>query len=178
MHCCCGPCATACIERLYPDYDLTLLFYNPNIDTAEEYGLRAGELKRFALGWGIAPEHILVPAFDPRPFYAVAAGLENEPEGGARCEQCIGLRLRYTAEQTAGYDFFTTTLSISPHKNAATINRLGEGLDAGGASHGAKWLHSDFKKRDGFKRSIELSKQFCLYRQNYCGCVFGRRGER
>lgn len=173
LHCCCAPCSTAVVERLCQDYRLTLLFYNPNIDAGEEYDLRAGELVRYSRETVGAP--VVVPPFDPQPFLDAARGMEELPEGGARCRACIGLRLKYTAEQAAGFDWFTTTLSISPHKDAATINALGNALETDGTSHGAKWLYSDFKKRDGFKRSIELSKQFALYRQNYCGCAFSKR---
>ena len=171
LHCCCAPCASAVIERLADDFRLTLLFYNPNLDTAEEYDLRARELERYSAETIGAPG--IVPDFDPHPFYEAAKGLETCPEGGARCEACIGLRLRYTAAQAAGFEYFTTTLSVSPHKNAARINALGEKFEAD--AHGAQWLYSDFKKRDGFKRSTELSRQHNLYRQNYCGCAFSKR---
>lgn len=166
MHCCCAPCASAVIERLSA-YALTLLFYNPNIDTADEYRRRADELVR--LSRETVNAEVIVPPFDPRPFYEAATGLETCPEGGDRCRACIGTRLRYTAEKSGGYDFFTTTLSVSPHKNSRMINELGENLSAP-----ARWLYSDFKKKDGYKRSIELSKAHGLYRQNYCGCRFAK----
>ncbi len=170
LHCCCAPCASSCLERLKDYFKITVLFYNPNIDGAE-YERRKAELVKFinATGWA----ELLDCAHGAEDFYAAAAGLESEKEGGARCAECFKLRLNKTAElaDSGGYDLFTTTLTLSPLKNARLINETGESAARGNA----KWLYSDFKKRDGYKRSIELSKQYGLYRQNYCGCEFSRR---
>lgn len=168
LHCCCAPCSSACLERLKDDFNITALFYNPNIEDSE-YLRRKAELLRFIreTGWAdfIDCDH------DEHEFYSAVKGLEHCPEGGERCEKCFYLRLKKTAEiaEKNGFDYFTTTLTISPLKNAAKINGIGESL-----SGAAKWLFSDFKKRGGYLRSCELSKEHELYRQNYCGCVFSR----
>lgn len=170
LHCCCAPCASSCLERLKDYFKITVLFYNPNIDGAE-YDRRKAELIKFinATGWA----EMLDCAHEAEDFYTAAAGLESEKEGGARCAECFKLRLNKTAElaDSGGYDLFATTLTLSPLKNARLINGIGESAARGNA----KWLYSDFKKQDGYKRSIELSKQYGLYRQNYCGCEFSRR---
>lgn len=170
LHCCCAPCASSCLERLKDYFKITVLFYNPNID-GSEYERRKAELIKFinTTGWA----EMLDCAHGAEDFYTAAAGLESEKEGGARCAECFKLRLNKTAElaDSGGYDLFTTTLTLSPLKNARLINETGESAARGNA----KWLYSDFKKRDGYKRSIELSKQYGLYRQNYCGCEFSRR---
>lgn len=167
LHCCCAPCSSACLERLKDYFDITALFYNPNIEQGE-YEKRKAELKKLlaATGWA----DFLDCDYDGGKFYDCARGLEGEKEGGARCEKCFYLRLEKTAEtaKAGNYDFFTTTLTISPLKNAALINKIG--LDLGGE----KWLFSDFKKGGGALRSIQLSKEYGLYRQNYCGCVYSR----
>lgn len=170
LHCCCAPCASSCLERLKDYFKITVLFYNPNID-GSEYERRKAELIKFinATGWA----EMLDCTHGAEDFYTAAAGLESEKEGGARCAECFKLRLNKTAElaDSGGYDLFTTTLTLSPLKNARLINETGESAARGNA----KWLYSDFKKRDGYKRSLELSKQYGLYRQNYCGCEFSRR---
>lgn len=170
LHCCCAPCASSCLERLKDYFKITVLFYNPNIG-GSEYERRKAELIKFinATGWA----EMLDCAHGAEDFYTAAAGLESEKEGGARCAECFKLRLNKTAElaDSGGYDLFATTLTLSPLKNARLINETGESAARGNA----KWLYSDFKKRDGYKRSIELSKQYGLYRQNYCGCEFSRR---
>ncbi len=170
LHCCCAPCASSCLERLKDYFKITVLFYNPNID-GSEYERRKAELIKFinATGWA----EMLDCAHGAEDFYTAAAGLESEKEGGARCAECFKLRLNKTAElaDSGGYDLFATTLTLSPLKNARLINGIGESAARGNA----KWLYSDFKKQDGYKRSIELSKQYGLYRQNYCGCEFSRR---
>ncbi len=173
LHVCCAPCFSGCIESLADWADITLLFYNPNMDTAEEYRKRAVELRRFCIDAKL-PVEVVVEDFDPKPFYDLARGLENVPEGGERCFKCYELRMREAAiyARDNGFDYFTTTLTLSPLKNAAKINDIGEML---GAVYGVKHLPSDFKKKDGYKRSIELSKEYNLYRQNYCGCVYSRR---
>lgn len=168
LHCCCAPCSSACLERLKEFFDITVLFYNPNIED-DEYERRKDELVRLIgeTGWA----KILDCDHDTDEFYGVIKGLENCTEGGERCEKCFELRLKKTAEvaNAGGFDYFTTTLTISPLKNAEIINGIGKRLG------GAKWLYSDFKKKNGYLRSIELSKEHNLYRQDYCGCVFSER---
>lgn len=168
LHCCCAPCSSACLERLKEYFDVTVFFYNPNIEDSE-YERRKAELVRLIdeTGWA----KILDCDHDTNEFYSAVEGLESCPEGGERCEKCFELRLKKTAEvaNQQGFDFFTTTLTISPLKNAEVINSIGERLG------GDKWLHSDFKKQNGYLRSIELSKRHELYRQDYCGCVFSER---
>lgn len=169
LHCCCAPCSSACLERLKEHFEITALFYNPNIED-DEYLRRKDELIRFIseTGWAdfIDCDH------DTKEFYSAVSGLENEKEGGMRCAKCFELRLEKTAQtaERLGFDYFTTTLTISPLKNARLINSIGEKLQRGKV----KWLYSDFKKRGGYLRSTELSKEHCLYRQNYCGCVYSR----
>ncbi|MCD8293863.1 MAG: epoxyqueuosine reductase QueH [Clostridia bacterium] len=168
LHCCCAPCSSACLERLNEYFKITVLFYNPNIEDPE-YTHRKNELIRLIheTGWA----DIMDCDSDPKDYYDAVKGLENEPEGGKRCMKCFELRLKKTAElaNAGGYDYFTTTLTLSPLKNAEAINEIGERAAQGGA---AKWLPSDFKKKDGYLESIRLSEKYHLYRQNYCGCVF------
>jgi hypothetical protein len=171
LHACCAPCSSACLERLHDYFDITVLFYNPNIED-EEYFKRKDELLRFIkeTGWAttIDCDH------DKERFYELAYGLEDEPEGGKRCAKCFLLRLEKTAQiaKENGFDYFATTLTISPLKNATTINAIGESLEK---KYEVKWLYSDFKKKGGYLRSIELSRAHCLYRQNYCGCIYSER---
>ncbi len=170
LHSCCGPCSSAVLEAVTPHFETTVFFYNPNILPAEEYEKRLWwqryllERAPFAAGVGL-----IVPDRDEAAFRAAAAGLEDAPEGGARCAECFQLRLRRTAEaaKAGGYDWFATTLTVSPHKNAPLINAIGEALSA---ELGIAWLPSDFKKKDGYRRSIELSREYGLYRQAWCGC--------
>lgn len=171
LHSCCAPCSSACLERLKDFFDITVLYYNPNIED-EEYNLRKSEQTRFLKETGWAD--ILDCDHDAEKFYGLARGLENVPEGGARCLKCYELRLERTAEEAemGGYDYFTTTLTISPQKSSQVLNAIGERLAEG---KNAKWLYSDFKKRGGYLRSCELAREYSLYRQNYCGCVFSRR---
>lgn len=170
LHCCCAPCSSACLERLKDDLKVTVLFYNPNIEDGE-YARRKTELMRFIAetGWADCVDCDR----EAEKFYSAVRGLEDEKEGGARCLKCFELRLEKTKEiaDLLGYDLFTTTLTVSPLKNADAINAIGAKLG------GEKWLCSDFKKRDGYLRSLQLSKEHGLYRQNYCGCVFSKRGE-
>ncbi len=168
LHCCCAPCSSACLERLFGAFRITVLFYNPNIEDGE-YQKRKDELIRFIKETGYAD--IMDADSDQRDFYAAVKGLENEKEGGKRCEACFKLRLEKCASlaEENGYDYFATTLTLSPLKNAALINSIGGSIECK-----AKWLYSDFKKRDGYKRSLQLSKEYNLYRQNYCGCVFSK----
>lgn len=168
LHCCCAPCSSACLERLKDYFDVTAFFYNPNIEDGE-YERRKAELIRLIekTGWA---EYADCDR-DANKFYEAVKGLEDCPEGGARCEKCFYLRIEKTAKEAfeKDFDYFTTTLTISPLKDAELINSIGEKLG------GEKWLYSDFKKKDGYLKSLELSRQFGLYRQNFCGCVFSRR---
>lgn len=171
LHSCCAPCSSACIERLKDYFDITVYYYNPNIDTAEEYRLRAEEQERFCKEVGVK---VIIEERRESEFYAAAKGLEDAPEGGSRCEKCFNLRLGETAEYAKknGYEYFATTLTVSPLKNSALINELGIKI---GEEKGVKYLPSDFKKGGGYYRSVELSKEYGLYRQNYCGCEFSKR---
>ena len=178
LHSCCAPCSSYVLEYLRQYFRITVFYYNPNITEDAEYRKRVEEQKRLiaaynqkAQGYSI---EVLEGDYEPDRFFQIAKGLEACPEGGERCFACYELRLLETAKraQAGNYDYFTTTLSISPLKNAAKLNEIGEKL---AASCGVAWLPSDFKKRDGYKRSIELSKEYELYRQDYCGCVYSRR---
>lgn len=168
LHCCCAPCSSACLERLKEFFDITVLFYNPNIEDGE-YERRKDELIRLirTTGWA----EIMDCDHDTAEFYKSIKGFEDCPEGGDRCKKCFELRLAKTAEiaQRENFDYFTTTLTISPLKDADAINEIGERLG------GERWLCSDFKKKNGYLRSIQLSKEYGLYRQDYCGCVFSER---
>ena len=168
LHACCAPCSSACLERLKEHFDVTVFFFNPNIED-EEYLKRKAELRRFISRTGWADE--LDCDHDTAEFYEVAKGLENCPEGGERCLACFRLRLSHTARaaKDGHFDYFGTTLTISPLKDAAAINAIGEEL---AKEYGVSWLYSDFKKRGGYLRSTQLSREYELYRQNYCGCVF------
>lgn len=176
LHACCAPCSTAVLERLAQRLDITLFFYNPNIDTQAEFSRRAEELGRLASRSGLSGEPVILP-YTPEAFYQAVKGLEEEAEGGARCEACFKLRLREAAAYAArnGFDYYTTTLTISPMKNAALLNVLGQAI---GLEEGIAFLTSDFKKRGGYLRSTLLSKEYGLYRQDYCGCVFSRDARR
>lgn len=174
LHVCCAPCSSWCLEYLNHSFDITVFYYNPNIDSEEEYRRRAAEEQRLLKEMPFTrPVQFLEGAYAPEEFRALARGHEADPEGGERCGLCFAQRLRKTAEtaRSLGFDCFTTTLTISPLKNAARLNEIGErvGLEAG-----IPFLPSDFKKRNGYKRSTELSAQYGLYRQDYCGCSFSR----
>ena len=173
LHACCAPCSSHCLEVLAECFEITAFFYNPNIAPEEEFAFRLSELERFLREAAYPAVSVLAPPYDPAPFYELARGLESLPEGGERCRRCYELRLRRTAEaaREGGFDCFTTTLSVSPYKNAQWLNEIGAALSD---ETGVPWLFSDFKKKNGYRRSIELSKEFCLYRQDYCGCVFSR----
>lgn len=170
LHACCAPCSSACLERLKDLCAVTVLFYNPNIEE-EEYQKRKSELKRLLneTGWAdyIDCDH------DESEYYTAVKGLEDCAEGGERCAVCFKLRLEKTAEiaKANGCDYFSTTLTVSPLKNAELINEIGRTL---GEKYGVNWLPTDFKKQNGYLRSIRLSEQYKLYRQNFCGCVFSR----
>jgi len=170
LHCCCAPCASYVLECLLPQYNITLLFYNPNIEPQEEYYKRKNELNK--LVQKSLPQYdikILECEYDNTAFNNAVLSLRKEPEGGRRCRVCFDLRLTETARRAkAGkYDIFATTLSVSPHKDAELINELGSKISD---ELGVDYLQSNFKTNDGFKRSVELSKDYGLYRQRYCGC--------
>ena len=173
LHACCGPCSSAVLEQLCQYFEITVLYYNPNTWPAEEYHRRGEELKKFVaaahpLGVTVVEDH-----YDPQEFYSAVTGLENEPERGSRCTVCYRLRMRRAAQYAKenGFDWFTTTLSISPLKDASRLNTLGGAI---AAEYGLKYLHSDFKKKDGYRRSCALSKEYDLYRQDFCGCVYSK----
>ncbi len=170
LHSCCAPCSSACLEKLKDKMDTTVFFYNPNMDSQTEYEKRANEQKRLCEEFSIPCK---VTPFGKNDFLEVTVGLEREKEGGIRCFSCYELRLRKTAEYAKlnGYDYFATTLTLSPLKNAQKLNEIGFKLQE---ELGVKYLPSDFKKEGGYLRSIELSKEYGLYRQSYCGCEFSK----
>lgn len=172
LHSCCAPCSSYCLEYLSPYFAVTVFYYNPNITDREEYRRRADEQKRLtdmfpSVSFREGP-------YDPERFLRMAEGLEEAPEGGERCFRCYELRLREAVREAVrgGFDYVTTTLSISPLKNAQKLNEIGR---AAAKEQGACWLPGDFKKRDGYKRSIELSEVYQLYRQDYCGCLYSKK---
>ena len=175
LHCCCAPCSSYVLEYLSDYFEITVYYYNPNIFPESEYQKRMNELKRFI---GVLPVknpvHFEECEYHSFEFYSKVKGMENEPEGGSRCFVCYELRLEQTARKAAelGFDYFTTTLSISPLKNAQKLNEIGMRM---AEKYKTAYLPSDFKKKEGFKRSIVLSAQYDLYRQNYCGCVFSKK---
>lgn len=176
LHVCCAPCSSYCLEYLRQYFDVTVFYYNPNITEEEEYRLRATEEQRLIEAYNTLDARGITyteGTYEPEAYLERIAGLEDEPEGGARCTECFSMRLEASARKAAeeGYDFFTTTLTISPLKDADRLNKIGEFF---GERHGVSFLPSDFKKKDGYKRSIELSKEYGLYRQDYCGCVFSK----
>lgn len=171
LHSCCAPCSTHVIEVLKSQYDVTILFYNPNIFPAEEYEKRLAEQRRYG---EIAGVSILTENYDENEFLDYVQGLESEKEGGKRCDKCFELRLRKTARlcKEKGFDLFSTTLTVSPHKNSYTINAIGKKI---ADEEGVVFLEESFKKKDGYLDSLRLSKKYELYRQNYCGCRFSIR---
>ncbi len=174
LHACCAPCSSAVLERLSPYFRITVLFFNPNIFPETEYRKRAAELRRFVSETSFPnPVDVLEGPYEPFAFFELVKGLEKEQEGGARCEKCFRMRLHeavwYAKEE--GFDYVTTTLTISPQKNVELLNRIGE---EEAAEAGVKWLPSAFRKKGGYQRSIELSKEHGLYRQDFCGCVFSK----
>ncbi len=175
LHACCAPCSSYCLEYLSDFFEITVFYFNPNISIKEEYEYRLREEKRLiSLMKFKNPVNIVDGEYTPNDFYTAVKGLEKEPEGGIRCEKCFRLRLEASAKEAVklGCDYFATTLTISPLKNAQLINTIGEET---GQKYGVKWLFSDFKKKEGYKRSIILSKKYELYRQNYCGCIFSKQ---
>lgn len=173
LHACCAPCSSACIERIKEYFDITVYFFNPNIDDQKEYNLRAEEQRRFCAEVGVKS---IICEYNSQAFFEEAKGFEREKEGGARCEKCFRLRLGETAKfaKDKNFDYFATTLTLSPLKNEQLLNVIGEEV---AKEIGVKYLPSDFKKKGGYLRSIELSKEHNLYRQNYCGCVFSKSRE-
>ena len=175
LHSCCAPCSSYCLEYLSDYFEITIFYFNPNIYPEEEYRKRVEEQKRLAKELPSRhPIHVIEGTYEPKQFYEAVKGLEKIPEGGERCFACFALRLKEAARLASerGFDFFTTTLTISPLKNAAKINEIGEQC---AKECNAVWLPTDFKKKEGYKRSIELSTEYGLYRQDYCGCVFSQR---
>lgn len=176
LHACCAPCSSYCIEETVKYFDVTVFFYNPNIGDRDEYFKREEEEKRLVKSFSESGIKVglLSGEYEPDCFYGAVKGHEKDREGGDRCRICFYLRLNKAAEYAKkhGYDYFTTTLTVSPLKNAAVINNIGTEI---AAKHGIKFLPSDFKKRGGYIRSIELGKKYNLYRQNYCGCEFSKR---
>lgn len=175
LHACCAPCSSYVLSYLSDYFRITVVFYNPNITSPEEYRKRADELTRLISELPAKyPIAVKTAEYDPQEFLRAVKGLEQEPEGGKRCEVCFRMRLSYAGRLAAeqGFDYFTTTLSISPLKNATLLNSIGEQL---ASEIGIPYLTSDFKKKGGYQKSIELSREYDLYRQDYCGCVFSLR---
>lgn len=174
LHSCCAPCSSYVLEYLSEYFNITILFYNPNISPEQEFIKRADELRRLISEMPLKCDvKFIEGTYDSDRFYDMSKGLEHMKEGGERCFKCYRLRLEEAAKaaKNGGFDYFTTTLSISPHKNAKALNQIGSEL---AEEYGVKYLFSDFKKKNGYKRSCELSEEYGLYRQNYCGCVYSR----
>lgn len=177
LHSCCAPCSSAVIERLTPYFDITILYYNPNIEPLEEYLKRKDEEIRFIKSFSnINKLDIMDCDYDNDLFHNLAKGLEKEKEGGARCIKCYYARLDKTAKLAKEnlFDYFGTTLTVSPYKNSQKLNEIGKILED---KYNIKYLYSDFKKKDGYKRSITLSNEYGLYRQNYCGCLYSKKNQ-
>ena len=176
LHACCAPCSSAVLERIGNFFEISILYYNPNITEKEEYEKRIVEIKKLISM--IHPKYkvsLIEGDYNPEKFFEMAKGLEKEPERGKRCYKCYEMRLEETAKiaEKLGFNHFATTLTLSPHKNNNWINEIGEELTK---KYNTKYLYSDFKKKNGYKRSIELSKEYNLYRQDYCGCIYSKRG--
>lgn len=174
LHSCCAPCSSYVLEYLSGYFSITVFYYNPNIFPEEEYRRRVEEQKRLIAAMpSVYPVSFLEGNYEPERFFSGSKGMEQEPEGGKRCYFCYRLRLEEAAGMASelGMDYFTTTLSISPLKNAFWLNQLGEELSA---QYGVSYLYSDFKKKGGYQRSVQLSAQYGLYRQDFCGCVYSR----
>lgn len=174
LHSCCAPCSSYCLSYLANYFKITIFYYNPNISPAEEYQKRVEEQKRLISELPVKNKVSFAEGkYEPEKFFEMAKGLQNIPEGGERCFKCYEMRQRAAAVYAAenGFEFFTTTLSISPHKNAAKLNEIGLKLEK---EYGIRYLVSDFKKKGGYLKSIEYSRQYDLYRQNYCGCVYSK----
>ena len=177
LHACCAPCSSYVLEYLAEYFHITVFFYNPNITEAAEYQKRVEEEKRLIRELPVKyPVSFIEGTYEPERFVAEVKGLEQVPEGGARCEKCFTLRLSETAKlaQEQGFDYFTTSLTISPLKNAALLNEVGEAMAEKYCHGNTAFLNSDFKKKNGYKRSVELSEIYGLYRQDYCGCIYSK----
>ena len=175
LHACCAPCSSAVLERLGNFFSMKILYYNPNITDKKEYDKRLEEINTFVSNFKVKyPIEVIPGRYDPKEFFDIARGLEDAPERGERCYKCYKLRLEETAKMASdlGIKYFTTTLSLSPYKNSKWINEIGEDLSK---KYDSLFLYSDFKKKNGYKRSIELSFEYNLYRQDYCGCVYSIR---
>ena len=175
LHACCAPCSSAVLERLSNFFEITIFYYNPNITEEKEYLKRIEELKKYiSLVKYKYPISLIPGNYEPQKFFEMANGLEDEPERGKRCYKCYAMRLEESARiaDELGFDYFCTTLTLSPHKNSNWINEIGEDLNN---RYNSIYLYSDFKKKNGYKRSIELSREYDLYRQDYCGCVYSLR---
>ena len=175
LHACCGPCSSTCLERLGNFFNISILYYNPNITDKDEYDKRVIEIKKFINGFKTKyPIKLIEGRYDPKEFFDIARGLEDLPERSERCYKCYELRLKETAKvaEELGFKYFATTLTLSPYKDSNWLNEIGERLDKDFSS---TYLYSDFKKKNGYKRSIELSKEYDMYRQDYCGCVYSKR---
>lgn len=176
LHSCCAPCSSYCLEYLSKYFDITIYYYNPNITEEKEFKKRLNEQIRFINEFKTDNKiNIIEGKYEKEKFDQIVLGLENEIEGGPRCFKCYRLRLEETAKlaQKLNFDYFGTTLSISPYKNSVKLNEIGDELSK---IYGINYLYSDFKKKNGYKRSIELSKEYKLYRQNFCGCIYSKRG--
>ena len=172
LHSCCAPCSSYVLTYLYPYFDIYVLYYNPNITEENEFNYRYEELKRMVSEMGLQI-HFIERPYDNKEFFEAVKGLEKEKEGGKRCHVCFSLRLRIAAEEAKAMnaDYFCTTLTISPLKDAERLNTIGESLSN---EFGIAWLPSDFKKKGGYQTSIKLSREYSLYRQDYCGCIFSK----
>src|SRR5574344_688372 len=173
LHSCCAPCSSYVITQLLNYFDVTILYYNPNIYPESEYLKRKTEQIKLIKEINNEYLHFIDCDYNQNEFFEISRGLENVKEGGSRCYKCILLRLEKTASMSTNYDYFGTTLTVSPHKNSKVINEIGNILEN---KYKTKYLYSDFKKKEGYKISIELSKKYNLYRQNYCGCKYSIRG--
>ena len=173
LHSCCGPCSTTVLTLLVEFFDITVLYYNPNIEPMAEYEHRKKEQIRFIKEFNNEHINFMDCDYNNQDFRRKVQGLEQEKEGGARCAVCFKLRLNYTASlaKKENFDYFGTTLTVSPHKNSDVINKIGSLLEK---EYVVNYLYSDFKKKDGYKKSVEISKKYNLYRQDYCGCLLGR----
>lgn len=174
LHACCAPCSSACLERLSNFFKITIIYYNPNITEEKEYLKRLEELKNFIQKIKVKyPINIIDTRYNPKEFFEISKGLEKEKERGKRCYKCYELRLEETAKvaKENNFDFFATTLTLSPYKKTDWLNEIGESLSN---KYQTSYLYSDFKKKNGYKRSIELSKEYNLYRQDYCGCIYSK----
>ena len=171
LHTCCAPCSPYVVELLRKEFEVSALFYNPNIHPLEEYNLRLEEMRGFL---GAISVELIEGEYDADQWFRMVKGMEQEKEGGRRCELCYRVRLEKTGlmAQTKGFQYFTTTLTVSPHKNAKIINQIGRGIKG---NPDVAFYEADFKKRDGFKKSCELSKKHGFYRQNYCGCIYSKK---